>query len=375
MKHMLYFDISPALQPHSSGVQKVIWEISKELLIQRKDKVVLLAFIPRSLDVAACVPSHVSELIPQIRFIRLPRKVFDYGLPWLWKLGLPIDLFFRDMKYYFSFDWWHFTTRVPSGALLFDLTPRLYPEWHTSQNRRVFNGRLAYLTSHVDNLVVISQQTKMDLLSLFPQSRALITVAHPGIGKHLSKTFKQKIKLLFDLPSDYLLYAGTIEPRKNIHRLIKAYGSLPYSWRDKWPLVLVGKLGWDKHFDQSTLLELGIQYLGYVEDHLMGALYANSRALIYPSLYEGFGLPIIEAMACGTLVLTSNRGSMLEAGGKIAFYVNPESVSSIKDGLLRVTSMTESSRRKRIDSGIIWAHAFSYQKMVKKLLASITDSF
>jgi glycosyltransferase involved in cell wall biosynthesis len=375
MKHMLYFDISPAMQPQSSGVQKVIWEVSRELLIQKKGKVVLLAFIPRSLDVAACIPPHFSELIPQIRFIRLPRKVFDFGLPWLWRLGLPIDLFFRDMRYYFSFDWWHLNTRVASGALMFDLTPWIYPKWHTSQNRIVFNRRLAYLTSHVDNLVVISQQTKKDLLSLFPQVRALITVANPGIGTHFSRSYNRKIKLPFILPKNYLLYAGTIEPRKNIHRLIKSYSSLPYSWREKWPLVLVGKVGWDKHFEQSTLKELGIHYLGYVEDRFMEPLYAKSRALIYPSLYEGFGLSIIEAMACGTLVLTSKRGSMLEAGGKIALYVNPESIRSIRDGLLKVTSMAESQRQKKISSGIIWAQSFSYQKMVKKLLASISDSF
>jgi alpha-1,3-rhamnosyl/mannosyltransferase len=141
------------------------------------------------------------------------------------------------------------------------------------------------------------------------------------------------------LPSQYLLYLGTIEPRKNLLRLLKAYCALPQELRSHWPLLLVGGWGWNTadiaDYFHNEARHRGVIHLGYVKDRYLGAVYNGARALVYPSLYEGFGLPPLEMMACGGAVIASTAGALAETVGAKAHLVEPEDLDGWKDALTR----------------------------------------
>ena len=142
------------------------------------------------------------------------------------------------------------------------------------------------------------------------------------------------------LPSQYLLHLGTIEPRKNLLRLLRAYCALPGSLRDRWPLLLVGGWGWNTagvaDYLHREARHRGVIHLGYVCDEHLSALYNGARALVFPSLYEGFGLPPVEMMACGGAVLASTAGSVQEIVGGRAHLVAPEDEGGWRAAMARV---------------------------------------
>jgi alpha-1,3-rhamnosyl/mannosyltransferase len=143
-----------------------------------------------------------------------------------------------------------------------------------------------------------------------------------------------------DLPRRYLLYVGTIEPRKNIPTLLRAYCSLPDGIRSDWPLVLVGSWGWNSggvaDYLASEARQRGVLYRNYVAEGDLAALYNGARALVFPSLYEGFGLPPVEMLACGGAVLASTAGAVAETVGRQAHLIEPMDVDGWRQAMLRV---------------------------------------
>ena len=142
------------------------------------------------------------------------------------------------------------------------------------------------------------------------------------------------------LPSRYLLYVGTIEPRKNTLRLMQAYASLPAALRRDWPLLLAGQWGWniarERAYYESVGRHQGIRYLGYVQDQHLPAVCNGARALVYPSVYEGFGLPPLEMLACGGAVLASRIDPIREVTGAQAHLVDPGDTAGWREALHRV---------------------------------------
>jgi glycosyltransferase involved in cell wall biosynthesis len=142
------------------------------------------------------------------------------------------------------------------------------------------------------------------------------------------------------LPAGYLLYLGTIEPRKNILTLMRAYCALPAALREKHPLVLVGGWGWkakevSDYFEQVARPR-GVMHFGYLPDASLPALYCGARALVYPSYYEGFGLPPVEMMACGGAVLASTAGSLVEVVRDKGCLIDPDDEAGWRDAMLRI---------------------------------------
>jgi alpha-1,3-rhamnosyl/mannosyltransferase len=142
------------------------------------------------------------------------------------------------------------------------------------------------------------------------------------------------------LPRRYLLYLGTIEPRKNLRTLLRAYCDLPSRLRDEWPLLLVGSWGWNAaelaDYLHREARHRGVLHLGYVDEACIAAVYNGARALVYPTLYEGFGLPPLEMMACGGAVLASTAGAVVETVGERAHLVPPLDVDGWRAALCRV---------------------------------------
>jgi glycosyltransferase involved in cell wall biosynthesis len=164
------------------------------------------------------------------------------------------------------------------------------------------------------------------------------------------------VKAKYHIDGDYLLYLGTIQPRKNLQRLIQAFNQLPAA---NSQLLLAGKPGW---YSEQLLQHANdhVKFTGYVDAGDKNALLSGATAFVFPSLYEGFGFPALEALACGVPVLCSNTSSLPEVAGDAAVLINPLEVDDIARGLREITA-NEELRRKLIERGYQQAQKFSWQ--------------
>jgi glycosyltransferase involved in cell wall biosynthesis len=195
-----------------------------------------------------------------------------------------------------------------------------------------------------DAIVAVSQSTKADIERSFPALAADISVIYPGVASRASGYPAGYLKK-WDVSRPYILFVGTLEPRKNLGRLLQAYAALPEDVRQQADLVVAGGAGWGDVDLEKTVDSLGLRgsvhLTGYVDERELSTLYENALFLAMPSLYEGFGLPLVEAMHYGLPSLTANVSSMPEVAGEAALLVDPLKVSAITDGLQRMISSIE----------------------------------
>ncbi len=257
---------------------------------------------------------------------------------------------------------------LPTIATLHDLSVILHPEWHPAD-------RVAHFERHFDqglqrcvHYLAISDTARREILRtlhLRPDqvSRTYMGV-RPGLGPMPAAQVRAALARL-GLPPQYLLYLGTLEPRKNVLTLLKAYCSLPNRIRDQYPLVLVGGWGWNsaelaEYLDRWGR-QRGVRHLGYLPESALAVLYNGARALAFPSFYEGFGLPPVEMMACGGAVLASTADALVETVGSHAQLIEPLDVAGWRDALLRVA--TDDDWWHSLRSGVVeHAQAFTWEQ-------------
>lgn len=331
-------------------------------------------------------------------------KVLPY--PRLWtQLGLSKETFSTPMNVLF----------IPSHTLpiihkpglktvltVHDLGAEYLPKAHQLKQQLYLKLMTHHQLKTATHLIAVSKATKKDIISKVKIPSNKISVIYEGYDKKLFKP--QKIDVLkktlkyYDLDcSKYFLFVGTIQPRKNLERLIKAYadyvkglGTTAEGKRTKdygkealvsspnalSPLILAGSKGWMSDDIYKLPKKLGIEqyvkFLGFVPDKDLPVLYCGAMALTFPSLFEGFGLPIIEAMACGCPVLTSNVSSMTEVAGEAAVLVNPNSTQEITSGMQRIKN--QAVRIKLIKAGFEQAKKFSWEKAAKETLKVLENS-
>ena len=243
----------------------------------------------------------------------------------------------------------HSTTIIPFAtskkmvATVHDLAFLHHPEFFTRRGNDVFRRSLKILKKRADVLLCSSQATVDDCLS---EGFTADRVRHVALGVRsvqASQNDIDHVRKKYSLPSQYLLFVGTLEPRKNLARLVGALRGRS----DLPPLVIAGADGWG---DIEVPHSVNVQFIGYVEDQYLGALYAGASVMCYPSLWEGFGLPILEAMAQGTPVVTSIGTSTQEVASGAAILVDPLSEESIGNGIdeaLRDADMLGQRGRER----------------------------
>lgn len=255
------------------------------------------------------------------------------GLPGLRQLWLAIDAKRRGcsvllsptgyLPIIFSF--------IPSVVTVHDLAPFVTkaarPTFKTLVSERLFLG---LATRRSNKIVAVSDSTKHDLMEIFHVSAAKIITTPLGYDKHVyTPNGREDYKIVssYGLKPDYLLFVGTLEPRKNITGIIRAYGQLPVAMRQRYPLAIAGKKGWfyEEIFSlaKELNLEKEIKFLGRVPDEHLPALYRQAKLFLFPSFYEGFGLPPLEALASGTPVVTSNTSSLPEVVGEAGVTIDP----------------------------------------------------
>ncbi len=258
-------------------------------------------------------------------------------------------------------------TRVTA---IHDLTPIIFPTWHKRLSAFLQKTFLPRIIKRSDIILTNSTYTKQDIVRHIGTATEKIHAFHLGIDDDFRPVKDVLTLAKYGIVRSYFLFLGTIEPRKNIDRLLAAYDH----FRDNHPsckdqLILAGKVGWIK----ETVLELrekskyfeDVIYLGYVKREDMPALYSGARVFVYPSLYEGFGLPILEALACGTPVVTSNNSSLPEVGGPYAFYADAEDAQEIADKIYLATHIDTERREAQAQ----YARKFTWSSMTEGIYA------
>lgn len=235
--------------------------------------------------------------------------------------------------------------KAPSVLVVHDLSHIRYPEVHPPARVAFLNRHLRPALARARAVLTDSRFTEAELLHYFPEVAGRTHVLYPGISGRFAAAPAAEVEAALDgvlLGDDrrFFLFLSTLEPRKNLAGLLAAYAALPAAIRGAHPLVLVGQMGWQESNFAAVLtgmVERGeVRMLGYLRDELLPVLYRRALALVYPSLYEGFGLPPIEAMATGCPVLVANVTAMPEVCGDAALYCDPMDVESITDGMRRL---------------------------------------
>lgn len=293
-------------------------------------------------------------------------------------------------------DLFHCTTHsVPvgyDGPLLFtvyDLTFLTLPATHTLANRMHCTRGLARAMARGAALVAISQSTRQELASLLALDAAAIPVVTPAVDARFGPREPAVIAAMrarLGLERPYLLSVGTLEPRKNLPRLMEAFAALDAEQTGERVLAIAGASGWRGGEGSAAPEELAsrlglldgeggarVRFLGRVEDDDLPALYAGAELFAYPSLAEGFGLPALEAMACGVPVLVSDRTSLPEVVGDAALMVDPESVEAIGAGLLRLLSDGALAARLRL-AGPQRARRFTWRASAEGQVAAYEEA-
>jgi glycosyltransferase involved in cell wall biosynthesis len=265
-------------------------------------------------------------------------------------------------------------TRIPTVAIVYDMVtfePAMRPNRRSTIIERLTLGPAVRRCAA---LLAISQATADALTARFPKAAGRTVVAPLGVTASLSGTLATNEAQTLP-PPGFVLAVGTLEPRKNLPRLVAAYSRLDEQLQQQHPLVVVGALGWETGETLDALRSLGERctMLGYVSDAALAELYRRCAVFCYPSLGEGFGLPVLEAMAAGAAVLTSNLSSLPEVGGDAVEYADPHDTASIAAGLSRVLSdqshQAELSRRARVR-----ASEFSWERFGQIALRTLEEA-
>lgn len=302
---------------------------------------------------------HHSEKI-----ISLPGKIKET----LWGMAIPVLRFFVgrvDIWHAFSFFEATLGDDMPQIVTIYDMSTFLFPEQRGVELSQRLSQRATDVMKKAHKIITISEATKRDILKIIPTIPAkkirVIYLAANHIFKKI-KSIKKK---------NFILFVGTVEPRKNLKRLIIAYKKLPFSIKNKYKLLIVGAKGWNNSeiYDEAReTVETGaIVFKDYISDRELVRLYNEAKIFIYPSLYEGFGLPVLEAMSCGTPVITSKTSSLPEVAGHAALYVNPEDIDDISNKMNKLIG-NENLQKKLSVMGLKQAQKFSWEKCARETL-------
>lgn len=292
-----------------------------------------------------------------------------------WSVGLPLYLSRS------SFDLFHgtnyevpFLSRTPSVLTIHDLSLLLHPEAHERHLVRRARWRLPLMVKAASKIITPSESVKQEVCEMFgiPPEKVVVTPEAPRLSFQSREDSRiVEVRKRLGIDRDFVLFVGTIEPRKNLRRLVEAFAQVRRATSMSPKLVIAGGNGWLMD-DFTSLIEQqrladDIRLTGYLEDDELCALYSSCRAFIYPSLYEGFGLPPLEAMACGAPVITSRIPSIIETVGSAARLIDPCDVEDLARAITELLS-DDKMREHYAEQGKIQAKKFSWEQTALKTL-------
>lgn len=291
------------------------------------------------------------DVFPQAKIFPFPPTILEFV--WNRIHTLPVESLIGKIDVFHSSDWTQPPTRAKKVTTIHDLIVYKYPETSHPNIVAAQKRRLAWVKKDCDKIIAVSKSTKRDIVEILHIPENKIEVIYEATTMKKGAVKK---------PSrPYILAVGTQEPRKNIGRLIQAFQRLKNKDID---LVVVGKYGWGHNNLKFEIKNL--KMLGYVSDGELANLYTNASVFVYPSLYEGFGIPILEAFNCDCPVITSDVSSLPEVGGKAAIYVDPLSISDIAEKIEWLLSLNSIKKSEIITAGRLQAQSFSWEKAARE---------
>ena len=332
--------------------------------LHRKEDTVLRArqYI---VDPAGKVAMYPQIFPPQ----KIQRKLWDFiGYPAVESIIGEIDVF-HGMSYVLP------PRRRAKGILtICDLTFLLFPEYH-AQGMQSLARTIRRQAHSADAVIAISEHTRKDIVESLgvPDERVVVTLlAADEKYRVLPRSEVLPVTFRYGIDGDYILYTGTLEPRKNVTAIIEAFNILKREMALPHRLVIAGRKGWlyDGLFKQIEELKLGrdVIFTDFVPDEDLVALYNGASLFVYPSLYEGFGLPPLEAMACGCPVVTSNTSSLPEVVGDAGLMVDPRRPEELAEAMARI--IEDSALRAELrEKGLKRAAEFSWRRCAEETLA------
>ncbi len=361
------FDINEANVPQRVGVNNVAYNIFLHLVnvLSPEDKVIALSKDRPLPD----MPRGSDKLIYEI-FGSKRAWVLTSLTKRLW-FGKPkIDVLFSPSHYSPIF------TKTKSVIYLMDMSfERFGTEYFTSYDINQLKRWTPMSVKHAKKVLTISEFSKSEIVRLYGTDPLKIEVVYPAFDKEtfhgkVPNTKQNQIKKKYGINGSYLFYWGTLQPRKNLSRLIEAFSKLD---RPRLKLVICGKKGWlyEQILDQSKKLGIAdrVIFTGFAPNEDLPALIKGARAFVLPSLYEGFGIPPIEAQAVGTPVVVSRVSSLPEVVGESGIYIeDPESIDSIKIALDKVLNLKTSERIRIIKAGKENTKRFDWDLSAKRIL-------
>ena len=358
-----------------TGVANYVWQLVKNLLeIDKENQYILFFdFKVRDKDVKRFTQPNV-----KIKFF--PFSDYKKYMPAAYSEILGMATFARE-----KMDVLHTTSplyRVPAtyrGKIVttfYDFAPYRVPELFPRLSNAKLKTLYSFAAKKSDRIITVSQSTKKDAREFLGYPAEKITTIHNGIDKRFfeqDEYSKDDVKKGYGILGKYILFLGTLEPRKNLSRVLDAFARFKRDYKNNfdYQLVVAGKRGWlmEEYFQQAK--DLGIEdevvFTGYVGGDELKPLYTNAEFFVMPSLYEGFGQTIVEAMACGAPCLVSKVSSIPEIAGEAAYFVDPHDTDGIAKGMAELAGNPE-LRKSLSASGVKQAKKFSWEKCARETL-------
>jgi glycosyltransferase involved in cell wall biosynthesis len=351
-------------KPHGVGnyIKNLVWSLGRldsaneYLLLGSRENLCHFAALPTNFEIHFA-PSHPVQRILWEQTV-LPLKL----------LRNKIDLYHGPAFVV------PFAKTCPRVVTIHDASFRLTPECHSHQRRIYYRAIVPAIMKASDGIITVSKSAKSDLLDVAAVPPGKVSVIPLGVDPQFQPVaaphLLERIRRKYGLPRDFILFVGMIEPRKNLETLVDAY--LADSLSARFDLVLAGSLGWGYSHLLRKIAASGapdrIRLPGYIEAGDLAALYSAAAVFAYPSFYEGFGLPVLEAMACGTPVVTSSVSSLPEVAGTAALLADPHDSGALASALHSILSnanlRADLSRR-----GLDRAKSFTWTRTAEKTLA------
>lgn len=291
----------------------------------------------------------------------------------------PVDLVYGKGLYIFpNFIRWPLA-HSPSVIVVHDLSMFDCPQYSSPQNLAFMTRHLGRSVEKADLIVAVSENSKRTLCDHFSIDPQKVIVTHLAAEPTLYYPRNEKaiatVKGKYGIFGKYMLFVSTLEPRKNVAGLVQAYRQLPAKLKKEYSLVLVGGRGWRDDSIRSAIQEARIAgdrvvLPGYVATEDLPALYSGAESFVFPSHYEGFGLPILEAMSCGTPVITADNSSLPEAAGQAALYVDSNNVDQLTESMKKLLTDPDLQATLR-KKGVAQARKFSWENCADRLLEAI----
>lgn len=353
---------------HFPGIGRYVSNLAQALpaLLAPNERLLLL-----------CDPSRPSRWqlpMPSAQVVWLETTVSPFSLAQQWQIPRCLREIKADV-YHSPYYLMPYRPGRPTLLTFYDLIPQRFPQYVSPRARLLTHLFTRLALRAADHVVAISEYTRQDTLAAYPLAAAKVTAVPLAADPHFKPqppTELERIRARYNLPPNYVLYLGINKPHKNLVNLLAAWEKIVQEVAAPPQLVIAG--AWDDRYPEAKatavaagLTEL-VTFLGPVEEADLPGLYGGAALFVFPSQYEGFGLPVIEAMACGTAVACARASSLPEVGGEAAAYFDPANPAEITAVLYHLLT-DETARQRRQTLGLTQAKQFSWEKTAVATLA------